>query len=364
MKLTKTLRILALVLALTLVSVMMIACSQETPVADVPATDTPAADTPAADAPAGEATRTYYLCSSHQAHPYFADSHIGLRYAAECFNVNIVAVGPEGWDTKAQAESIEQAIAKQPAGIITRMWDESPAEAIKAARAADIPVIVTETRTDINPALTYIGLDNYQAGRDTAAELVKKAGDSGKVVLMGNWGASNTDAKLKGAKEYLAENTKWEVVAEVDDKAETAAAIEAAKSVFNNYTDINAIIGLDSSTGTGVATAMDELGKTPGSITVVVHDREATTLEFIKSGHITSTLINKTAACEYMGILLMEDWNVGGLKNIPISSDNAKAGVNPMPENMYMTAAIIDGSNVDMFFAENIPVTETKLYNY
>ncbi len=27
--------------------------------------------------------RTYYLCSSHQAHTYFTDSHIALRYAAE-----------------------------------------------------------------------------------------------------------------------------------------------------------------------------------------------------------------------------------------------------------------------------------------
>lgn len=47
--------------------------------------------------------REYYLVSSHQAHPYFLDSHIGLRYAAEYFNVKITALGPDAWDTAFQA---------------------------------------------------------------------------------------------------------------------------------------------------------------------------------------------------------------------------------------------------------------------
>ncbi len=354
-----SMRTLALVLALALAVAGLVACG--TP-ATTPTPD--AGNNNQAPATPAKEQRTYYLCSSHQAHPYFADSHLALRYAAEYFQVNIVAAGPEGWDTKAQAESIEQAIAKKPAGIITRMWDDSPAEAVKKAMAAGIPVVLTETRTAVNPALSYIGLDNYQCGRDTAAELVKRAGNSGKVALMGNWGAANTDAKLAGVKDYLKENTSWVVVVEADDKAATADAIEAAKSVFNNYPDVNAIIGLDSSSGTGIATAMDELKKAPGSVKVVVHDREPATLEFIKSGYIDATLINKTATDEYMAILLMEDWNNGGLKNIPISADNAKAGVNPVPENMYNTAAVIDASNVDLFLAENMPTFDTKLYNY
>ena len=316
----------------------------------------------AARANSGE--RTYFMISSHQAHPYFADSHLALRYAAEYFDVKIEALGPEGWDTKAQAEAIEQVIPRNPSGIITRMWDAAPRNAVGKAMAAGIPVIVTETTIEDNGALAFIGLDNYQCGRDTARELVRRAGNSGKVVAMGNWGASNTDAKVQGVEDYLRENTNWEVVAKVDDKAETNAAIEAAKSVFNNYPDINAIVGLDSSSGSGISLAMEELRIPAGKFTVVVHDREVSTLEFIQKGYVTSTLINKTATDEYMAILLMEDWNNGGMKNIPISSNNAKAGINPMPENMFNTAAIIDKDNVDFFLVENMPEFETRLYNY
>lgn len=313
--------------------------------------------------------RTYYMCSSHQAHTYFTDSHIALRYAAEYFNVKIVALGPDAWDTAAQATAIEQAIAKQPAGIITRFWDASPLEAVKKATAAGIPVVVTETRigdqaADIGGAMTYIGLNNYQCGRDTAAELVKHAGDTGELVCMGNWGASNTDAKLQGVKDYLAEKYPgWKIVAEVDDKADTSAAIEAGKSVINNYPKITAIVGLDSSSGTGIATAMEELNVKAGTYKVVVHDREPATLKYIANGFINATLCNKTATDEYLAILLMEDYNNGGLKNVPLSSDNKAAGISACPENMYNTAFAINKDNVQYFTSDVMPKITTSLYN-
>ncbi|MDR0402954.1 MAG: substrate-binding domain-containing protein [Treponema sp.] len=318
--------------------------------------------------------RTYYVCSSHQAHTYFADSHIALRYAAEYFNVRIVASGPDGWDTQAQAQAIEQAISRQPAGIITRMWDNSPLEAIRQATRAGIPVVVTETRMgetqdDIGGALAYIGLNNYDCGRDTARELVKQSGStSGMLVLMGNWGASNTDAKRAGVKDWLAENAPgWQIVAEVDDKADTVAAIDAGKAIINNYasraTGTIGIIGLDSSSGTGISQAMEELNVPPGAATIVVHDREPSTLDYIEKGYISATLINKTATDEYMAVLVMEDWNNGGLKNVPLSSDNAAAGITAVPDNMYNTAFAITKDNVQYFKADVMPDIRTRLYN-
>ncbi|MDR1579095.1 MAG: substrate-binding domain-containing protein [Synergistaceae bacterium] len=315
--------------------------------------------------PAG---RTYYLCSSHNAHAYFADSHIALRYAAEYFGVNIVALGPDGWDTAEQARAVEQAIAKSPAGIITRFWDASPLAAVRKAVEAGIPVVVTETRigtsaADIGGALAYIGLDNKQNGKDTAAELVRIAGDKGKLVCMGNWGASNTDSKLAGVKEYLADYPGWEIIAEVDDKADATAAIEAGKTVVNNYPDATAVIGLDSSSGTGLGKAMEELNKPAGSYKVVVNDREPSVLQYIEEGYIDATTCNKTASAEYTAILVMEDYNNGGLKNVPLSSNNTAAGVHGIPENMYNSALVINKDNVQYFFAEELPNIKTDLYN-
>ena len=361
---------LGIVVALlaVLVVVLLVACGNT-------ATDASSSD----DATASEAKgvyqnldpdREYYLVSSHQAHPYFLDSHIGLRYAAEYFNVKITALGPDGWDTQAQAEALEQTLAKNPAGIIIRGYDASSVDASVRAMEAGIPIVCTESKpvegrgTTVEGALTFIGLDNYQCGADTAIELIKRAGDEGVVGIMGNWGASNTDAKLAGIEDYLAENAPgWTICGYADDKATTNDAIIAAKSLMNNYPEMTAIMGIDSSSGSGIANAMQELNIEKGRYKAVVHDREPATLQFVEEGYIDATLINKTAGQEFVAMLVMEDWNNGGLKNMPISADNAAAGINPVPDNMYNTAVVIDAENVQYFKQDAMPELETDLYN-
>jgi ribose transport system substrate-binding protein len=181
---------------------------------------------------------------------------------------------------------------------------------------------------------------------------------------MGNWGASNTDAKLQGIKDYFAETaTGWTICGEADDKATTNDAIIAAKSLMNNYPEMTAILGIDSSSGSGIANAMQELNIEKGKYKVVVHDREPATLQFVEEGYIDATLINKTAGQEFVAMLVLEDWNNGGLKNMPISSDNAAAGLNPVPENMYNTAVVIDSTNVKYFTQDAMPDLKTDLYN-
>ncbi|MGA2478163.1 MAG: substrate-binding domain-containing protein [Spirochaetia bacterium] len=315
-------------------------------------------------APAGK-KRVYYYVGNFTGHPYFYDMHLGFKYAAQKFGCEIIKMGPDGWDPKAQSEALEQAISKKPDGIVTVMYDASPRPAVKRAMQAGIPVVVVEANVEDNGALAYIGLDNYQAGVDTAKELIKQAGTTGNVVCQGNWGASNTDAKVKGFEDYIKSHSKWQIVGRVDDKANTEASIEAAKSAFNNYKNMNAIVGLDSSSGPGIGAAMEELKINPEKVTVICHDREDTALEYIKKGFIKASLINKTASSAYQAILMLEAWNDDniGIKLVPISRNNIKAKVNALPELQYLGTAIINKDNVDEFMHQNIPQFDTKLFH-
>ncbi len=309
--------------------------------------------------------RVYYYCAGFHGHPYFLDMHLGFRYAAEKFGVEIIKAGPDGWDAKAQAEALEQAVSKKPDGIITIMWDASGKPAIKRAMDQGIPVIVLEANVPDSGAMAYIGLDNYECGVDTAKEIIRIGGMSGNLVAQGNWGASNTDAKFQGLKDYIEKNSQWKIIAKVDDKANTEAAVEAAKSIFNNYKNVTAIAGLDSSSGSGIGMAMEELKINKKGLTVVVHDREDLTLEYIKKGKIDSTLVNKTATSAYLAILLLEAYNDTkyGFANVPISGNNKKAGVDVFPRYMYNGTVIITKDNVNDFVAKNIPQYPTKLYH-
>jgi ABC-type sugar transport system substrate-binding protein len=295
--------------------------------------------------------RSYVFAAGVLGHPYWNAAYQGFDYAAQKFGVDIKRVGPQDWNPPAQAEAVEQSIAKKPDGIIAVLWDGSSIPPIKKAMAAGIPVVVIEANLPDSGAMAFIGLDNYQAGADTAKELIKLGGESGKVVALGNWGASNTDAKYRGFSDYLAAHSKWTILGKVDDKGTTNPAIEAAKSLLNTYNDATGIVGLDSSAGTGLGLAAEELRMDISKLTIVVNDREDAVLDYIHKGVIGASILNKTALEAYMAIELLEAYNDSkiGLADVPISTNNKSAGVTPMPENVFMGTVVVDKNNVEYF---------------
>ncbi|MEI4472388.1 substrate-binding domain-containing protein [Frigidibacter sp. MR17.24] len=307
---------------------------------------------------AAQEGRTYVYASQLQGHPYLLDSLLGMDYAQSKFGVKIERLGPQGWDPVAGAEAVEQAIARKPDGIITTLWEPGAVPGIRRAMEQGIPVVVIEAVTpDDGGALTFIGLDNYEAGVDTAKELIARGGDEGTYVASGNWGASNTDAKFQGLQDYLSAHSKWTLAGRIDDKATTSTAIDAAKTMFNTYPDITAVVGLDSSSGTGICLAAEELEKDIEDLTVIVHDREDPVLECIADGVIDATIINKTALQAYLAVQMLEAYNDAdvGLAGVPISSDNPAAGVNPFPKAIYMGTEVIDAENVEYFERKALP---------
>lgn len=306
--------------------------------------------------------RTYYYVGINNNHPYFYDIHQGFEFACEQFGCKVVKLGPDGWDPEAQAQALEQAITMNPDGIVVPVYDVAVLPGIKKANEADIPVVAIETTMDDAETLTYCGLDNVQAGRDTAAKLIEYAGTSGKVVALGFWGTSNMDQKLKGFEEYLAENSDWEVIAKLDDGAETEKALEAAKTAFNNYSEMTAICGFDSSSGAGIGAAMEEINIKPGKVTAICHDREVATLEYIQQGYLQCTLANKTSAMPYWAVSVLEDYHARDCMNIPISADNSACEVNSIPQNMFTGVVYINQENVEMFMTENMEEIDSPNY--
>jgi ribose transport system substrate-binding protein len=299
--------------------------------------------------------RHYYYIGAVNAHPYFLDAFLGVEYAKQRLGVDITVLGPNDYDMTAMVAAIEQTIPKKPDGILTMCWDSTPVPAIKKAMAAGIPVITMFTDVTDSGALCYIGLDNYQSGVVTGQELLKRGGNKGKLGIIMNAGASNTEAKKAGALDAL-KDSGWELVVQAEDQANTEVAIEAAKSMFNAHPELTGILGLDSSSGTGIGRAIEELGIDASDMTIVVHDREDVTLEYIEKGIIDSTVEAKTALPPYLAVYLLEDYNDRKqATDVPISANNWDSGVASLPRFIYVGAVIIDQSNVQNFLRKNMP---------
>jgi ribose transport system substrate-binding protein len=143
---------------------------------------------------------------------------------------------------------------------------------------------------------------------------------------------------------------------QAEDKANTEAAIEAAKSMFNSHPEITGVLGLDSSSGTGIGRAIEELGLQNKKMTIVVHDREDVTLDYIDKGLIAATVEAKTAIAPYLAVLMMEDYNGRKKANdVPISVNNWDSGVKSFPQFVYVGSVIIDKSNVKNFLRKAMP---------
>ena len=76
-------RNVAIGLVVMLIATILVACAAPAAPEAAPPAAPAAADAAAPAAAADQPMRTYYMISSHQAHPYFADSHLALRYAAD-----------------------------------------------------------------------------------------------------------------------------------------------------------------------------------------------------------------------------------------------------------------------------------------
>jgi ABC-type sugar transport system substrate-binding protein len=290
---------------------------------------------------------TYYYVASGQGQPFTQDMHLGFKWAAAQFNVEIVCQGADDWNAAPTAEALEQLVPRRPAGIITAAWDPVMNPGIIKAQQAGIPIVLVEAHSG-EPGDVYIGLDNVDTGRETAETLIKYAGNSGKLLVIGNWGSTNIDDKFIGLKERL-QGTGWQIMGDLDGECEAEASLTAAKSLMTQYPDATAFVGLDSACGAAIATAMKELGKAPGALTVICADREDPMLEFIKEGYISASLTNRTAMMCYLAVAFVDMANRYGFNDNPITANNKASGISAFPKQVFTGNVEINKNNVDNY---------------
>jgi len=302
----------------------------------------------------------YFFISPGQGQPYTYDMHLGFKYAAQKFNAEIITGGADDWNSQVAAEALEQLIPQKPAGIITVAWSPDMNPGIRRAQAAGIPIILVEAESGEYGDL-YIGLDNVDAGRETAELLLQYAGNSGRLLVIGNWGSTNIDQKFEGLKKRL-EGTGWVIVGDEGGGANAEQSLRAARNLLSSHPDATAFIGLDSACGGAIGTAMEEMGKAPGSMTVICADREDKMLDYIKRGYIQASLANRTAMMCYLAVSFLENITKYGFLDVPITANNTAAGISVFPPAVFTGNVVINRENVDHFDHFQMQTYDTPLY--
>ncbi|MBM6616175.1 sugar ABC transporter substrate-binding protein [Bacillus suaedaesalsae] len=181
--------------------------------------------------------------------PFWDLVGLGAREQAEKEGVSFEVWGSYGKNQEEFLKKIDIAIHSKVDGIIVQGSDTDEFINLTKVKAAfyGIPIITVANDVPIEKSLrrTYVGSDQYSAGKMIAQQLVSDMGEAGKVVLLGD---SNQEfyqkQRLQGIQEILKKYSNIDTVyAETEDTREQV--IVTTRDLLNRTPDADAFIAIN-----------------------------------------------------------------------------------------------------------------------
>ncbi len=295
---------------------------------------------------------TYVLIAPHIGIQYWQVHKAGLEAAAEELGVKTVFTGVMGDSAEDQAKILEQQIAKKPAGILIGPLS-APAltPSINRALKAGIPVITVDTDAEDSNRLCYIGTNGYAAGQYAADLMAEMLDYEGAVGISNLVGFATCEERALGFRDRIAsEYPDMEVVAEVDDKADTEHATKVNMQMLISNPEIKGVFGVNAVSPIGMGAAVKNINKV-GEVKMIGFDPMPQTLQLIEEGVIHATMVQRTFAMSYIGLHLLYAYNRGSLELVK-GWDVKKVqeqGVNTLPNRIDTGIMVVDDKNYKFF---------------
>lgn len=276
---------------------------------------------------------------------YVNHDQLAFKKWGEKMGVITSIIGPSEWDVPSQIATIEQVIPGKPAGLLINGTDPGIAQAIQKAVAAGIPTVVYDFEIPNSNCHCFIGSDWYEMGRLQGERMVKLIGGKGKVACMGILGMENMEAGFKGFQDAFKKYPGIDFVGKYDDKANVETAAKITADLLAAHPDLAGLGGFDSNSGPGMALSVKEANKA-GKIKITTVDAEPEHLRLVKEGVIDYLVGQKRELFTWLGAQFLFDMRH---KTLPLSTNDARAGVVPIPRSVVTGSIEIDKTNVDLF---------------
>ena len=280
-------------------------------------------------------------------HPYWSNVEKGVIAAGKDLGVEVTFFVPPKEDVAAQIQTMETYIAQGVTGIALAPSDPNALEpTMKKAMDAGIFVTTLDTPPiDGSVSLVYIGTDNFTAGKIAGQTMASLLPGGGKVGIgRGSDTALNalqrTDGFLEGIK-----GTSITTLEPVNDKEDSATALQLANSVIAANPDLAGAFGVYAYNGPAWATAIKEANAV-GKIKLVSFDATTDIINGIKEGVINATIAQR-------------EYDMG-YKSVQILKLMAEKGAAPALTEMGAVDGVID-TGVDVVTAATLKDYEATL---
>ena len=173
--------------------------------------------------------------------------------------------------------------------VVVTGWDA----VLKEAKAAGIPVVLTDRAVDSDPSMyvTFLGSDFVEEGKKAGQWLVDEYKDSDETVnivqLEGTVGAAPAIDRKKGFAEVIKANPNLKVIASQSGEFTRAKGKEVMQALLKAHKDIDVLYAHNDDMGLGAIQAIEEAGKKPGEdIKIITVDAVRDGMQALADGKI------------------------------------------------------------------------------
>jgi ribose transport system substrate-binding protein len=231
--------------------------------------------------------------------PFFIDMQRGAEDAAKRLDVDLVVQAAEReTDVERQMQIVENLIQAHVSALaLTPAGSREVVPAVGKANAANIPVVIVDTRLDATTSTTagvktvsFVGSDNYRGGQMIGEYLVKASGGRAKVaVLEGIPGHETGDSRVRGFRDAIKSTPGVTIVASQPANWERDQGFTVFQNMLQAHPDIDTVFACNDIMALGAVEAIATAGRT-GKVRVLGFDAIDDARKAIAEGRMDATV--------------------------------------------------------------------------
>ena len=251
------------------------------------------------ETPQADGKKTVALVLKTLNHPFFVDMRRGAQEAADRLGVTLqVQAAEREIDVDKQMQIVENMLQTGiDALVITPSGSREIVTALVKAKAANVPILIVDTRLDAKAAAdaginarTFIGSDNYEGGKLAGEFVVTITGAKAKVgILEGIPGHDTGDSRLRGFRDAVSKSPGIAIVASQTANWERDQGFNVFQNMLQAHPDIDTVFAASDLMALGAIEAIAAAGKT-GKVKVIGFDALDDAKKAIEAGTMTASV--------------------------------------------------------------------------
>ena len=225
----------------------------------------------------------------------------GAKQAFEDFNVEGTILGPSSESqVMEQINMMQDALTKGPdALVVSATQPETAIPTFNQYKDSNIPVLLINQDVDWDDKVTFIGTDNFTAGKQGGELIASKLQKGDKVALIGGVLGSQTHRdRLDGAKEALVA-AGMEVVAEQPADSDKSKAMNVMENILESNPDLKGVFVSSDDMAMGASRGVQNKG---ADVQVVGLDGTVESIESVIKGNTVGTVAQNPYDIGYKGV--------------------------------------------------------------